>query len=144
MTGGWPRAPLSPTIGKLPIDNSFKKKGKQQQQKSRLGDVLKGTSPSLGRSSATFCTFSSVFCLCLVGESLIFVLVLMGITAVGCPSSRNEPNLGWVMCQKARFPTLPKALLLSAPFFLCVARILWGSIDICVNFRGHYGCWLYR
>ena len=77
----------------------------------------KGAFPGLGKGTATFCAFFYICFLLPIGKALIFVSVVVGITAAGCIASSNGPKLGRVMRQKACSPALTKALLPFKPFF---------------------------
>ena len=85
-------------------------------------------------------TSFSMCCSHPMGNSLIFVSVVVGITAVGCTNSGNEPNLGWAMCQKAHHLALTEALLPFAPFFCVLLSFCGKFIDTYVSCGEYYGC----
>ena len=62
---------------------------------------------------------------CLVENALIFILLLVGITVVGCTRNSKEPKTGPGDASKGASPTLGKNTTTFCPFFLCVARNIW-------------------
>ena len=89
---------------------------------------MKGTSPSLGGSTAAFSAFFSVCFSLLVENLLIFVLVVVGISAVGCTGGSNESKLGWAMYGKARPRPWGKHYCLLRVFAVCYSHLVGNSV----------------